>query len=196
MLFITNNLMGLLSLFKRRTDSYYGNEAHKYVDKLLSGGKNLLIVSPYIDDYYADYLASHARGKRMYIISSSIKKSAAKRLRGADFSGVTAAAFLLTSFNAALFVSGFFSASFALLSVSSVAAYAIYSLTHRNRISLKIPSEFVHAKMYVSDSAAIEGSANLTYAGMHKNIEGIRIISNPEQLDELKRRFWTLWNSL
>ncbi len=189
--------MGLLSLFKERPGSYYGKRAYKYVDRLLRESRDLLIVSPYIDDYYASYLARHSRGKKIYIISSSIASTAAKKLRRDDsLGGSFTAAFITVSVNWLLFVLNDSNPLFTFSSVTIGMALVFLSLTHRNSIFLKIPQEFVHAKMYVGDSEAIEGSANLTYAGMHKNIESIRQVVDPKAVDALKRQFWTLWNSL
>lgn len=188
--------MGFLSLFRGRPGSYYGKSAHKYVDKLLKAEKDLLIVSPYIDDYYADYLARHSSGKTLHIISSSIRGSAAKRLRGSRLGDPFAATFLAASVNWLLFLVGAFNFYFAFASIASGIGLLALALSHKNRIYLKIPKDFVHAKMYVGKSTAVEGSANLTYAGMHQNIENIRLITDPAEVDRLKRQFWTLWNSL
>lgn len=188
--------MGFLSLFKERPASYYGKRAHKYVDKLLKAEKNLLIISPYIDDYYAEYLARHARGKSIHIISSSIKSSAAKKLRGRGVGNSFTATFLAASVSYLLSLVGAFNPYFAAATIVTGIALMALAMTHRNRIYLKIPRDFVHAKMYAGESTAIEGSANLTYAGMHQNVESIRVISDPEEVDRLKRNFWTLWNSL
>lgn len=188
--------MGLLSLFGARTSSYYGKRAYKYVDKLLKGEKDLLIVSPYLDDYYAAYLAKHSHGRKRYIISSSIRSSAAKKLQRNQLSNSLTSAFLAASVNWLLFLIGSFNLPFAIASVGSGLALVAYSLLHRNRIYLKVPKEFVHVKMYVGDSVAVEGSANLTYAGMHKNIETVRLIRDAKEIEALKRQFWTLWNSL
>ena len=188
--------MGLLSLLKATGTSYYGKRAYRYVDKLLKSERNLLIVSPYIDDYYASYLAAHSRGKRRYIISSSIRGSAAKRLQKSNVGNALAAEFLAVSVNWLLFLINGLNATFAFASIGFGAILIAYSLLHRNRIYLKVPKEFVHVKMYVGDGVAVEGSANLTYAGMHKNIETVHLIRDRKDVEERKRQFWTMWNSL
>lgn len=189
--------MGLLSLFRERTSSYYGKRAYKYVDKILKDEKNLLIISPYIDDYYAAYLAAHSHGKKIYIISSSITASATKRLHRNDaFRSSITAIFLSVSVSWLLFLLDVFNPILAFASIAAGVLLVSYSFMRRSNIYLKIPKDFVHAKMYVGDSSAVEGSANLTYAGMHKNIESVRPISDPAEVDALKRQFWTLWNSL
>jgi phosphatidylserine/phosphatidylglycerophosphate/cardiolipin synthase-like enzyme len=64
----------------------------------------------------------------------------------------------------------------------------------RKNIMLKTTGEdFVHEKLYISDSMAIIGSANLTYNGTHKNIEHIEIIRDRGEIDELKRHFNSMW---
>jgi len=53
---------------------------------------------------------------------------------------------------------------------------------------------FVHEKIYIGSDTAITGSANLTYSGMHRNIEHIEITHDPERIAELGRHFNGLWN--
>jgi phosphatidylserine/phosphatidylglycerophosphate/cardiolipin synthase-like enzyme len=189
--------MCFLSLTRKRADSYYGKGAYRYVDKLLKSERNLLIVSPYIDDYYAEYLARNSRGKKIYIISSSISGSSAKKLhRSGALGNSLVAAFLTLAVNWLLFALNAFNPLFAMVTVAAGIALVIGSLAHRNRIYLKVPKEFVHVKMYVGERSAVEGSANLTYAGMHKNIESVKLMTDQKEVDRLKRQFWTLWNSL
>ena len=90
---------------------------------------------------------------------------------------------------------GRFSSAFALASFAAAFAYLLISLSSCKKIRLKAPKEFVHAKMYVGDETAIEGSANLTYNGMHKNVEQISVTRNEKKIAELKEQFWKLWNS-
>ena len=80
--------------------------------------------------------------------------------------------------------------------------FLVYLLVYLNEaankkgISLKVPKEFVHAKLYIGDSKAIESSANLTFTGMHKNIEHARVIDSPEDLSKLRKEFESLWKDL
>ncbi len=187
--------MGLLDLFKKENVSYYGSSSYVHVDKLIKSERNLLIVSPYIDDYYAKFLLRHSRGKRMYLLSSSIAQSAARKLTANNMPGATALVWTASSVNLIVLVLGKFSPVFALLSLSIALVYYVFSLSSRRKIKLKTPREFVHAKLYVGDSAAIEGSANLTYSGMHKNIEQISVTRDEKKIAELKEQFWKLWNS-
>lgn len=188
--------MSLLKLLSRERASYYGNETYKHVEKLLRSESDLLIVSPYIDAYYADYLLKNSRGKNIYVISSSIKREVAKKFAPSMLPTAMRSAFLFASFNALLLLSGYFNTYLALASFGIAAAFAVFSAPAKSRVHLKIPKRFVHAKMYLGNRSAIEGSANLTYVGTHRNIEKINIISNQESIDELRNQFWKMWNSL
>ena len=188
--------MGFLSLFKKRTSSYYGKEAYKHVDKLLNSERKVLIVSPYIDDYYASYLVERSPGRSFHIISSSISGVAAKKLSRTGLGNALTSTFLSISVNWLILLLGHFNPYLAFTTIGAGMLLVAYSLVHRNSIYLKIPKNFVHAKMYIGDKMAIEGSANQsTYAGMHKNIESIRVISDQKEINELKHSFWALWNS-
>ncbi|MGA3020527.1 MAG: phospholipase D-like domain-containing protein [Candidatus Micrarchaeales archaeon] len=188
--------MNLFRLFQRENFSYYGQDSHKHIDKLLRNEKNILIISPYIDDYYANHIVRNSRGKSVHIISSSIKQSAAKRLTENRVRGMAMFTFLIITINLVLFSLGIFALYFAIASLAVVSFLIIFSRFPKRRIYLKIPKEFVHAKMYVGDRTAIEGSANLTYSGMHKNIERINVTHDIRKISESKREFWRLWNSL
>ena len=62
-------------------------------------------------------------------------------------------------------------------------------------ITVKTTGEdFVHEKLYISDTVAIVGSANLTYAGMHKNVEHIQMVDDKNEITELKEHFNSLWS--
>jgi phosphatidylserine/phosphatidylglycerophosphate/cardiolipin synthase-like enzyme len=55
---------------------------------------------------------------------------------------------------------------------------------------------FVHEKLYIGNDKAITGSANLTYNGLHKNIEHIEVINSIERIGKLKSHFNDLWSKL
>jgi phosphatidylserine/phosphatidylglycerophosphate/cardiolipin synthase-like enzyme len=190
-----NTLVGILDLFRKENLSYYGSSSYVHVDKLIKSERNLLIISPYIDDYYARFLLRHSRGKRIYVLSSSIAQTAAKKLNSSSVPGAIALVWISASANLIVLYLGKFSSIFAVASISVAIVYFIASLFSRRNIRLKTPREFVHAKLYVGDSAAIEGSANLTFSGMHKNIEHISVTRNERKIAELKEQFWKLWNS-
>ncbi len=186
--------MGLLSVFGPRDRSYSGKHTYRHVERLLRRERNLMIVSPYIDDYYARYLMRHCRGKNVRVLSSSMRPEAARRLRGRDMGPAVTFAMLVAAANLALFFLGRAFPAFVAISVAAAAALVVFSYRRRNGISLRVPRDFVHAKMYVGDDMAIEGSANLTYAGMHGNVEHVSVTFDRERIVELKRQFASLWN--
>ncbi len=188
--------MGLLSLLKKSDSSYYGSGCYKHVERLLSGEKELLIVSPYVDDYYAEYLLRHSASKNVYILSSSMKSSVARKLNVGSFRDAAVFASVLAFINIALLYLGFFSVYVLLASLFLAVFSLATSLMAGRNIHVKSPRQFIHAKMYISSKSAIEGSANLTYAGMHKNIERINIIEDPEKVKVLRKQFWRMWNGL
>ncbi len=187
--------MGFLSLFKRQAESYSGSESYRYVEKLLESEKNILIVSPYIDNYYAKYLVAHAGGKRMYVISSAIQQKAEKILRGGGFREMAAAA--LSAIFLILIAASFFVLYLVFIAIPLGAIIFWFRLQSERRanVHLKIPKRFVHAKMYIGDGCAVEGSANLTFSGMHRNIESIRMVSDAGEISEMKGQFWKMWNA-
>ena len=64
-----------------------------------------------------------------------------------------------------------------------------------SRIEFRKPKGFVHSKFYIGENGAIQGSANLTYNGMHKNVENISIIRDQEGIEKLRKEFYKLWDS-
>ncbi|MGC8776943.1 MAG: phospholipase D-like domain-containing protein [Candidatus Micrarchaeia archaeon] len=172
-------------------------DQHKYVERLIKESKRVLIVSPYIDEYYAKFILRHARGKKIYIISSSPEKGAARLLQKGSFpslSLVLAVLLLISYFTLAAVGKNFEPILLASLFFLTVFAIRLFGRKPRN-IKLKIPKDFVHSKFYVGDASAIVGSANLTYRGMHKNIEHIEVIENLEHVKKLESEFWRLWGA-
>ncbi len=181
---------------------YNGSESYRYIEPLLRNGRDICIVSPYIDRYYAGFMKSISRGKRIRIISSSIDRDAQAILKKRPRRG------LLLATVAALFLANYllYSAAYprlvVLLSLSLSAAIllllAFGSLSEGSAggdIKLRIPRGFVHAKIYISENAAVAGSANLTYRGMHKNIEQIGIIHEAAEIKRLRDEFMRMWDS-
>ena len=175
--------------------SYYGRSSYKYVEPILRGEKELLIVSPYIDAYYTNYLLSHARGKRIRIISSAIGKDDAKRLSNRRRAWPIIPALLLFLGNVMLVYTGIILPAFLAASgLIILLLIALVALKKKLDISLKVPKSFVHAKLYVGNNMAVEGSANLTFAGMHKNVEHVSVTRDPDEINELRKQFWKIWN--
>jgi hypothetical protein len=52
----------------------------------------------------------------------------------------------------------------------------------------------IHAKVIITDNSAFIGSANLTEKGITGRVEMSVLIEEKEQIDELQKWFWDLWN--
>ncbi len=53
---------------------------------------------------------------------------------------------------------------------------------------------FVHAKIYIADNErAISGSANLTYSGLHSNVESLSIAETKEEVQQIEMEFRRIW---
>jgi phosphatidylserine/phosphatidylglycerophosphate/cardiolipin synthase-like enzyme len=192
---MTIESMSLLNVFGPRDGSYSGKDSYRHVERILRGERNLLIVSPYIDLHYARYLVRHSRGKRIRIISSSMQPGAYRKLKGRDLGPAITFTVMAVAFDMMLLLLRMQFLAFALVTAALAAMFFALSLRGRNNIYVKVPREFVHAKMYIGDNAAAEGSANLTYAGMHRNVEHIDLIYDRKRIADLKRQFQALWDS-
>jgi phosphatidylserine/phosphatidylglycerophosphate/cardiolipin synthase-like enzyme len=189
----------MFGIFRKERESYSGRDAYKYVEPLIRKAKELYIISPYIDLYYAKFLLSNRGGKKIYIISSSIDQGAMKLFAGKrDRLSLLAYIVLIAALDYAAAMLGFY-LSYVLIGSGIAIAAIAYMLSAPKKIkglNVKVPSSFVHAKMYVSDSAAIEGSANLTYKGMHRNVERITVVRSKDEVEKMRKEFFALWNSL
>ncbi|MDE1850442.1 MAG: hypothetical protein KGH54_01450 [Candidatus Micrarchaeota archaeon] len=184
----------MLHIFK--TPSYSGKNVHRYVEKLIRNGKEILIVSPYIDCHYASYLLRHSGGKRFYIISSSLDRGARRLLEKGRFpTGLLASTILFAIADSLLYYLGLYlyagllSAIILLLAIAT----AFIAAKKPTNIMLKVPREFVHAKLYISESEAIRGSANLTYRGQHENVEHVEVDYDKQEINRLRGQFWEMW---
>ncbi len=177
--------------------SYSGTESYKYIEGLINDSKRVLVISPYIDAHYAKFLARSSKGKEIYVISSSLERGPKEILVGRKANAVVLlliAIALILGF-ALLFMS-YFVVGCTVLIVSVISLYFEMADVGVSNIRLKVPAHFVHAKMYIGDGKAIHGSANLTYKGMHRNIEHVELTKDPMQLKNLESQFWRLWHSL
>ncbi len=174
-----------------------GVDSYRYVEKLIRGGKEVYIVSPYIDAYYAALIRRYANWKRFYIISSSLDENAKKILESrGSWMGVGIFAVFVVFVSWILFALSLFSLDILILALAAILARVIvFKFSTRNRIRLKVPRSFVHAKMYISERMAISGSANLTYRGMHSNVEQIEVVYDQKAILDFKKRFWSMWDS-
>jgi len=184
----------MLNIFK--TPSYSGKNVHKYVEKLIKNGKEILIVSPYIDSHYANYLLSHSRGKSFHIISSSLDGDAKRLLTKGRFpTGLLISTILFAVADSLLYYMGIYLYAGLLSAILLLMAIAVAFLAagKPTNIKLKIPKEFVHAKLYISEREAIRGSANLTYRGQYENVEHVEVAYDKEEIGRLSNQFWDLW---
>lgn len=178
---------------KSKSSYYYGKESYRHVERLIDSGREILIISPYIDDYYASFISKRAHGKKFHILTSSIEVNAKKRITNSS-SGIGL-------FAAIAIATGIFEFAIKLKPLFVILIPAMIMLSYllirpgRNSVDIKVPRKFVHAKLYVSEKNAVSGSANLTYSGMHKNMEHIEVTFDSDQVKKLRDEFWDAWNS-
>lgn len=180
-------------IFAKEHEKVSGSDSYRYVETLIRKGGEVCIVSPYIDGYYARFLSRNSLGKRIYIISSSMDKEAI-RILGKRFSVLR---FLLAILLSAVelymgILYGIYAYALLAVALTLIIGYFASVMGNRN-ISLVMPRRFVHAKMYISENEAISGSANLTYRGMHRNVEMIEIMHDKESVEGMHRTFWRMW---
>jgi HKD family nuclease len=181
---------------------YSGNSSYKYINQLiLNRDKELMIVSPYISNHYTKTLLKVCGRKRIRIITSEIslgyRGSMLKNLDSKGLGGYINAVLYFTALDAIVAYLKFYyivGITTVLLLISLLLAMRRRGKISRN-IKLKTTGkEFVHEKLYITDSVAIIGSANLTYSGTHKNIEHIEIIKDRDEIARLKSHFDSLWH--
>ncbi|MEM0154780.1 MAG: phospholipase D-like domain-containing protein [Methanothrix sp.] len=175
--------------------------SYKSVEKLLfSKGRNLYIISPFISTYYLKILKRISSRKNVYLITSesAFKKSVdIAKSKSIGKPKAAHAAIILALFAVSYFMREYV---IALVFLDAIAAWCMFypigvvGRSKNGKMHVRIVrGNFVHEKVYISDSAAITGSANLTYSGMHKNTERISIIDDKKEIAELRRHFGELW---
>ena len=182
---------------------YSGDKSYKIVEKLLYGrGRSLRIVSPYLSRYYVRKLIRIARKKSVRLITTARTAKDERELR--RYLGrtglsvwlkalVTLLAIIAVSVLAGLVVLAMVAAQ--VLAVFAM-LLAVSAARGKPRIEVRfVRGVFVHEKLYISETQAITGSANLTWSGMHKNVEHLEITSNPERIRALADHFQELWES-
>ena len=186
----------MLNLFK--SPSYSGKNVYRYIEQVITKGRRVLIVSPYIDRYYANFILGNSRGRKFYILSSSMDDSAKKLLSAGRFpKGAAYFSLVLLAADALMYLSRAYLPFLYLLPIAALSVALLVFLASRKpkNINLRFPKEFVHAKLYISERMAVHGSANLTYKGMHKNIEHVEMAYDEGEIKRLESQFWQLWNS-
>ncbi len=177
------------------SEHHSGTNSYFQVEKLITSSREVLIVSPYIDVHYAKFLLSNSRHKRIKVISSSIDKDA-ERILHHKRHGIT---FILITLIVALLAWAYNAVGELTLLTGAAALFVVVAsgvlmLGPGNGVPVRKPKGFVHTKLYIGDTHAIEGSANLTYKGMHENTEHISVIHDEETLAKLRDEFYKLWD--
>lgn len=188
---------------REEEDSYSGESSYRYVDALIGNDDSeLMVVSPYISDYYTKMLLNKARNKRTRIITSEssmsyrdamLNRYVAQSTRG----HIKAIAFFILLDLISVYLQ--FNYTTAIITIILLAlillAYRKYRKTGTN-LKVKVANgRFVHEKLYIGKDIAIVGSANLTYNGMHRNVEHIDVIRDENRIKQLKQHFESLWSS-
>ncbi|MDG6935722.1 MAG: NgoFVII family restriction endonuclease [Nitrososphaerota archaeon] len=183
---------------------YSGKSSYKIVEKIIKERANsLLVISPYITTYYARMLLSASKRKEVRVITSDspVTSEAMKMMaRKSSASGYIKSALYLIVLDIVLLVIGLY--YFALLFALAFAIFVVLAIRKRaasksTRVYVKVSrGTSIHEKLYISDSVAVVGSANLTYFGMHRNVEHLEIVTDKDKITEMRRHFDSLWNSL
>jgi len=180
----------------RESVHYSGKDCHVYVEKLIRSSKELMIVSPYVDSYYADFLRRNSSGKNIMLLSSSIDNSALKVMRARPhIFTISAILFVLVLLDISEYYVGILNMASILATAFFAAVLVVTLMIKGSGVKIRRPIDFVHMKMYISDNQAIHGSANLTFSGMYKNVEHIEVISDPNVIETFRKDFMKLWNS-
>lgn len=176
---------------------YAGSNCYRYAEKLIKKGREVLIISPYIDEYYAKFLIENGKGKRIRIISSSIGNEAKRILSRKKPVGMLIAVFVaVLSLNCLLYLAFKLTTPMLVMSIMLLLASSLIFIGTKYDIIVKTPKNFVHSKMYIAENSVIHGSANLTYRGMHKNTEQIEIVNEQGMVERLRGEFLRLWKSV
>lgn len=185
------------------TESYSGDSSYRYVDRLIEANDpELMIISPYISDYYTKMLLDKAKNKLVRIITSesslSYKDAMLNRYLMHSASGyLKAIAFFLILDIISIFLQFNYTTAIltAILAILIFLTYRRYKKTESNLKVKVTKSKFVHEKVYIGSNIAIVGSANLTYNGMHRNVEHIDVVKDTAKIKDLRTHFESLWGN-
>lgn len=184
-------------------ESYSGDSSYRYVDGLVNNDDSeLLIVSPYISNHYIKMLVGKSGSKRIRVITSNsslgYKDSTLNRyVVGSIKNHIKAIAFILFLDIISVFLQFGYTTIIltVVLLVLAALTYRKYRLTDAN-FKVKVAKDrFVHEKLYIGSDIAIVGSANLTYNGMHRNIEHIDVVREKDKISKLRSHFESLWHN-
>jgi phosphatidylserine/phosphatidylglycerophosphate/cardiolipin synthase-like enzyme len=184
-----------------RPEGYSGPSSYKFVDPILfDDGKELLVISPYIGMGYAKKLVKLGGRKKVRVVTSRYSEQVSKFIthhsRYLLLGYVRAIAVIVAGAVIATYFSLY---DIALLAaglgvVVALAAAGMYKISRSSDVQVRIVYDsFVHEKAYISEGIAAVGSANLTFNGMHKNVERVELIRNPSRIASLRAHFFDLW---
>lgn len=187
----------------RQESGYSGSDSYRYVDPILSdSGTELLVISPYIGMGYAKRLVKLGRRKRIRVITSAYSKSVSDHIAHhsryllygyAKAAALFAAAGIVSAYFSFYLIAAFAAAGFGII---ALIALIVYKLFRNSDIEVRISYDrFVHEKAYLSGATAVVGSANLTYSGMHRNVERVEVITDPSRIARLRAHFFDLWRT-
>lgn len=180
---------------------YSGSDTYRMIDPLLrSRSRELLIITPYIDLFYAKRLIGESSRKRIYLVTSpaSNNSAAIKALSSPSiFAYLKALGYFVLLAAIFWYTHLYLLVPFAVLGclITILLAYLRRRST-RSNLRIKVTSgRLVHEKLYLSDREVITGSANLTYAGTHRNLEHVELSDDVEKVAEIRKHFYKVWNS-
>ncbi|MCL5430110.1 MAG: phospholipase D-like domain-containing protein [Candidatus Marsarchaeota archaeon] len=194
----------MFGLPTNRGTSYSGDSSYKLIDQLIEErGGTLRVISPFISPSYARKLIKEASRKKVYVITSatgydSNKQAAGMLLKKGKRYHIRPIFYMAMLFIAGIYVGVYLFSALMVLAIA-IAIFANYTMNRSRSSNLNVKiarGKFVHEKLYLTDKSAIVGSANLTYAGTHKNIEHIELIKDRDKIREFSRHFESLWNEI
>ncbi len=178
-----------------------GSDTHRIVDALLKDdSRELLVITPYLDLFYARVLAKLSSRKRIFILTSRapVNSAALKELsRYNPWRVLKMAAYLAVLSGILVFLRLYGFAALFLAMVGFALAYAAWkSGTGRRNMHLKVTrGRLVHEKIYISEKGVVTGSSNLTFNGTRRNVEHVDYTDDERKVAELRAHFWKLWRS-
>ncbi len=185
-------------MFNKKKDWYSGSSSYKQINKLLrSKSKYIMISTPYIDNYYLKILGRISRKRKVMLVSSKASNKKIKKFMSNKIRKFSVMFFVvyLASLLGIWFMGLYLILQNAFVYIPLIFSIVISIVSKGTKLKVHIiGNEFVHEKLYITEKLAITGSANLTYAGTHKNIEHIEIIEDLEKIRGLRKHFEKLWN--
>jgi len=184
-----------------RDQSYSGHNSYRYVEPVLKEKSDeLMVISPYIGDDYARMLVDLGKSKRVRVITSEysagVKGYAKRYSKESLFEHLKPIILMFILIGAAIYLRFYevLAVLIVILLILLSLTYVKYKRTRHSNFEVRLPYErFVHEKMYISRRSAAVGSANLTFSGMHSNLENVQLTTDREKIDEFRDHFDKLW---